>query len=221
MGKRVIILNFHGIGKPARTIPADEEPYWISSAFFESILDFIRGRDDVQVTFDDSNSSDYEIAFPALKYRKIRAKIFVLAQQIGANGFLNSTQLAEMLKEGLAIGSHGMEHVPWPTLDGVKLDRELKIAKDRLEDIVGQPVTEAACPFGRYNRRVLGAVRKAGYATLYTSDDWPAQKSCWIKPRYTILRTHDLAFIDQIISHQPSGLDAAWPEIKLQLKRLR
>ena len=48
-----------------------------------------------------------------------------------------------------------MLHRPWRELGDSALHEELVDAKRILEDVVGRPVTEAACPFGSYDRRVL------------------------------------------------------------------
>lgn len=215
------ILNFHGLGKPARDIPLEEEPFWIEPPGFEAILDLIQCRKDVWVTFDDSNESDYEIALPALKARNMTAKIFVLAKQVGQKGYLSMRQIGELISEGVTIGSHGMRHYPWTGLNDQVLHQELNEAKDRLEQITGRPVTEAACPFGEYDRRVLRAVQNSGYNKVYTSDDLPAFADSWVQSRYTVLRTHDVSQVAEIINGAPRGLARAWLGIKAKWKQSR
>jgi len=221
MKNMFFILNFHGLGKPPRDIPLEEEPFWVETPFFEAVLDLIQSRNDVQVTFDDSNATDYEIALPALKARNMAAKIFVLVQQIGQKGYLSTRRLHEIISGGLTVGSHGMRHCPWTGLDDQALHQELVEAKDRLEQITGRPVTDAACPFGKYDRRVLRAVQNSGYDKIYTSDDLPAFSDSWVLSRYTILRTHDLAQVGEIINGAPRGLARAWPRVKSKWKQLR
>ena len=221
MKNMFFILNFHGLGEPSRDIPLEEEPFWVEVPFFEAVLDLIQGRDDVQITFDDSNASDYEVALPALKARSMTAKIFVLAQQVDQKGYLSTHQLREMSSRGLTVGSHGMRHCPWTGLDDQALHVDLVEAKNRLEQITGRPVTEAACPFGNYDRRVLRAVKNSGYNKIYTSDDFPAFADSWVQSRYTILRTHDVPQVAEIINGMPRGLARAWPRMKLKWKQLR
>jgi peptidoglycan/xylan/chitin deacetylase (PgdA/CDA1 family) len=216
-----VILTFHGLGKPAREIPAEEEPFWIEPSFFEAVLDLIRGREDVHVTFDDSNASDYEIALPALAARKRKASIFVLAPRVGDPGYLSRRQLDELVSEGMTIGNHGAEHSPWTTLCGDRLRRELAEAKDCLEQMIGKAVTDAACPFGSYNRRVLQAVRNSGFDRLYTSDDLPAFADSWVQSRYTIDRTHSLQHISRIVNGTSGGLARLLARTKLHLKQWR
>ena len=58
------------------------------------------------------------------------------------------------------VGNHGMHHRKWATLDNRELQEEVIEAKDRLEQIVGSEIVEAACPFGSYDRRVLRCRRR-------------------------------------------------------------
>jgi peptidoglycan/xylan/chitin deacetylase (PgdA/CDA1 family) len=216
-----LILTFHGLGSPSRPIPPEEKPFWVDAAFLEAVLDLIQGRPDLLVTFDDSNASDYEIALPALKARKLSAKMFVLAPRVGEKGYLSRSQLKELVSEGMIIGSHGAEHCPWTGLSDQALRKELGDAKHSLEQMIGKSVTEAACPFGSYNRRVLRAVRKFGFTRIYTSDDLPAFQGSWVQSRYTIVRTQDLSHIKRMVNYAPQGIARIWPRIKAKLKQWR
>jgi peptidoglycan/xylan/chitin deacetylase (PgdA/CDA1 family) len=66
----------------------------------------------------------------------------------------------------MVIGTHGMRHQRWTDLDDKGLQEELVYARTRLEQISGRFITEAACPFGSYNRRVLTALREQGYNSV-------------------------------------------------------
>jgi peptidoglycan/xylan/chitin deacetylase (PgdA/CDA1 family) len=217
----VFILNFHGLGPRRPGLSAGEEECWLDQSFFEAILDCVQERKDVQITLDDSNESDYTIALPALKTRNMRAKFFAVAQRLDQNGYLSASHLQTLAAEGMVIGSHGMRHRRWTGLNAEGLDEELVEARNRLEQIVGKAVQEAACPFGSYDRRVLRGLRKHGYDAVYTSDEGPAQRTAWIRPRNTVRRSDDLAKIQRTISGMPAGLEKIWRETKLKLKQLR
>ena len=75
----VLNILFHGVGKPARELEPGEDVYWVTEDRFRSILDEISGWPEVRISFDDSNSSDLEIALPALIERGLTADFFVLA----------------------------------------------------------------------------------------------------------------------------------------------
>ena len=221
MSNLLFILNFHGLGRPPHELPSGERRYWIEPSFFEAILNSIRGRNDIQLTFDDSNESDHEIALPALQARNMTAKFFVVVQRVDQRGYLSVSHLQSLVSAGMTIGSHGMQHRPWAGLSPQDLHEELVGARNRLEQMMGMPISDAACPFGSYNRRVLHALEKSGYNRIYTSDGGPAFAGSWIQPRNTVLRADDLTQIERIVSEVPHGLRRMWRRIKLTLKRWR
>jgi len=202
-------------------LSSGEEGCWLDRSFFEAILDSVRERKDVEITLDDSNESDYTVALPALEARNLRAKFFAVAQRLGQNGYLSTSSLRALAAAGMGIGTHGMRHRRWTGLNAEDLREELVEAKDKLEQIMGMPIDEAACPFGGYDRRVLTALRNAGYARIYTSDEGPAPEDVLIQPRNTIRRKHDLADIKRITSDTPCGIRKIVRDVKLKLKQLR
>src|SRR5437016_578259 len=107
MDQRLIILNFHGIGNPSRSFWPREESYWVQARFFETVLDEVKARHNVLVTFDDSNISDFEMALPALQARGMKAHFYVVSDLIGKKGFLSATQVRELHAAGMVIGNHG------------------------------------------------------------------------------------------------------------------
>lgn len=217
----MFILNFHGLGPMPAGLTAGEADCWLDQSFFESILDAVKERKDILLTLDDSNESDWAVALPALKARNLRAKFFAVAQRLDQSGYLSTGQLQALAAEGMEIGVHGMRHRRWTGLDAAALNEELVVARDRLEQVLGGPVREAACPFGSYDRRVLGALRESGYQRIFTSDGGPAEDGAWIQPRNTIRRTHELAHVQKITIDEPSGLGKELRAVKLKLKQWR
>ena len=185
----LIGLNFHGIGEPQRTLEPGEAPYWLSSDQFERILDQVVVAPDPSVfviTFDDGNMSDHDIALPALAARGLQARFFVLTSRIGQPGALDTDQIRALQEAGMRIGSHGIAHVAWPTLDNTALECELRSSRSRLEDICERTVTEAGIPFGRYDVRVLRALRAAGYTTAWSSDGGKLHRNAFLRPRTSL-----------------------------------
>ncbi|BCY11887.1 polysaccharide deacetylase family protein [Actinoplanes sp. L3-i22] len=182
-----INILFHGIGAPQRELEPGEAGYWITEAAFEAILDEITSWSfPVNLSFDDSNSSDVEIALPALLERGLTAEFFVLAGRLEAAGSLGEDDLRELLKHGMAVGTHGMHHHPWRGMSAATTETELAEARDRIAGVTGRPVTRAACPLGRYDRATLSALRHLGYTTVFTSDRRPATPGAWLQPRFSV-----------------------------------
>jgi peptidoglycan/xylan/chitin deacetylase (PgdA/CDA1 family) len=187
--KQKIGLIFHGIGSPGRPLEQGEAVYWVSIAQFEKVLTRIAALPDpteVQITFDDGNLSDFEIAMPRLQALGLTAQVFVLSGRLGQNGSLGPGHLRSMHAAGFAIGSHGIAHRNWARISATELQEELVRSKADLSEIVGVPVTSAAIPFGSYNARVLSALRRAGYQTAWTSDRGHFDPQAFLRPRTSI-----------------------------------
>ena len=58
--------TFHRL---ASGLGGEDDSTCLTVEVFEEILDLIAGRNDVRVTFDDGNASDFKIAFPAHRGR--------------------------------------------------------------------------------------------------------------------------------------------------------
>lgn len=215
------ILTFHGLGIPKRPLPAGEDNYWLDPVFYEQILDRVKGRPNILITFDDSNVSDFEIALPALIKRQLKASFFVVSERNDQPGSLTKDQIIEMARCGMTIGSHGTHHRRWATLTPTELRDELTDSRAALEKIVGTEVREAACPYGSYNRRVLQALKGAGYNRVYTSDGGVARPDEWLSARNTITRDHSLRDVEMALESKITGIPAVLRSLKLTVKRWR
>ena len=174
---RRVILNFHGLGTPARPLEPGEAPYWVSPEFFADTLALVqrlKPHVETHITFDDGNLSDLEIAAPLLAEHGMQARFFVLSARIGQPGSLSADDIRALQGAGHLIGSHGAGHIDWKGLDAPGQIREYDTARAEIAAVTGAPVTEAAIPFGRYNRAVLSALAARGYTRVYSSDggDW-------------------------------------------------
>ncbi len=179
-------ITFHGVGQPPRPLDPGEDAVWLSSEHFEAVLDEVADRPDVLISFDDGNASDFHVALPALRRRDLRATFFVVAGRIGTDGFLSADEVRGLIDAGMTIGCHGMRHRSWRKLGDADLREELMTSRRRLEEVAGGPVTHAACPFGAYDRRALGALRGYGYERVFTSDGGDTRSGRWLQPRNTI-----------------------------------
>lgn len=206
----VVVLNFHCIGRPRRAFADGEQDVCLERARLAEILDVVAGRSDVRLTFDDGNSSDLSDALPELVDRGLRATFFVCAGRLGTPEFLAADDVRELRSAGMAVGSHGMDHVPWRGLGDAGVEREIRTAKTMLEDALQAPVDTAACPFGAYDRQALRALRDAGFTSVYTSDGGPSDPGDWLIARTTVRRSDSAQSIERIlgdVGRTPSLLD--------------
>lgn len=182
----MINVCYHGIGTPRRELEPDEDRYWLTRDQFLRSLDELATWPATTITFDDGNLSDVEVALPALVERELKASFFVLAGRLESAGSLGRESLRYLREQGMAIGSHGMHHRPWTELSDRDLHTELVVARCVLGDALGERIDHVALPLGRYNRRVIQALRREGYERVYSSDQAPARTGSWLQPRYSI-----------------------------------
>jgi peptidoglycan/xylan/chitin deacetylase (PgdA/CDA1 family) len=219
----VINLCFHGIGEPGRPLEPDEDLYWIEPVQFEEFLAVIGNDTRIRITFDDGNASDARYALPSLQRHGLRGAFFVVAARLDEPGSLSRPEVRELVRAGMSVGSHGLEHRPWRTVGDEDLEAELGQAAEIIGATVGQPIREVACPFGSYDRRVLRAIRRHGFDRVYTADGGAAARpDAWLQSRYTIRRRDTPAVIERLRrAPRGSGIEPAVRSVKGIIKRLR
>jgi peptidoglycan/xylan/chitin deacetylase (PgdA/CDA1 family) len=122
------------------------------------------------VTFDDGYRSDCEIALPILQKHGMTARFFITAGWTGERAaYMDWSQLRTLAAAGMSVGAHGWSHTLLTHCTDAELDRELRGARETLENGLGQPVTTMSLPGGRADARVLRACRAAGYEQIFTS----------------------------------------------------
>jgi peptidoglycan/xylan/chitin deacetylase (PgdA/CDA1 family) len=216
-----LILNFHGLGSPPAHVNEDEAPFWLPLDFFAQVLDRIKGKPDVHITFDDGNASDFESALPELVRRGQTAEFFLVASKIDEPGYLTRPQIKAMVTAGMTVGTHGMVHRPWPGCDDRTLSSEINDARTRIEEVIARPVTSASCPFGSYDRRTLKALRTAGFDRVYTSDRGVARSDDWLQCRNTLRIGDTLADVERLLHWKPRFLSAKADRLRVWFKSRR
>jgi peptidoglycan/xylan/chitin deacetylase (PgdA/CDA1 family) len=126
------------------------------------------------------------VALPELRHRGLAARFFVVADRLDSPGYLTGDEMRELSDAGMAIGSHGFHHSSWRRLGDGELGDDLERARSTLESVLARPVTEASCPFGEYDRRVLRQLRRLGHERVYTSDGGRARAGAWLQARNTV-----------------------------------
>lgn len=200
----VVNICFHGVGEPRRTLEPGEEAYWIDEDTFRDILDVVRDRPEVRISFDDANASDFTIALPELQARGLSASFFVVAGRLDQPGSLTRDQVRALHEAGMVIGNHGMTHCPWRGLDRRDQDEEYVAARETIAEVIGAPVHDAALPLGRYDRQVVDRLRALDYRSVHTSDRRWTKEGRWLQPRYSIHRGDTAAWVEQRLLRPPS-----------------
>jgi len=145
--------------------------YLASSGFRGTGLSDQKNENDIGLTFDDGWLGFYDNAWPILKDHNFTATVFLITDYVGKISdwdykkarHLSWEQIRELAEHGIEFGSHSATHVDLRRLDDHDLQYELSGSKQTIENQIGKPVRYFSYPFGRYNQRVIEAVKQAGY----------------------------------------------------------
>ena len=136
-----------------------------------------RARQMASITFDDGYHDFSELAVPVLKRLGLHATLFVPAGKVGGHNdwdegqrprrfILDEAGLESLDPTVVEIGAHGWTHCRVAGLSPEDLKRETVQARQRLEEIVGTPVSLFAYPYGQLDDFDLAAeraVQEAGF----------------------------------------------------------
>jgi peptidoglycan/xylan/chitin deacetylase (PgdA/CDA1 family) len=143
-------------------------------------------------TMDDGGSSSPYVA-DQLERHGWRGHFFITTNYIGTAGFMNEGELRELANHGHMVGSHTCSH-PIPLWDCTpeQVFTEWHNSRQKLENILGEPVSSASVPGGAYSPEVAASAARAGYRHLFTSE--PTRNlqyvdGCQVIGRYMILQT--------------------------------
>ena len=183
-----VFLMYHELALPGRALCNSEPGYtrYVVPAFeFRKQMEMLahenwRGKNVTQaiqsfadksvcITFDDGTESDVLCAAPLLKNVGFNATFYITVGFLGRPGYLSESQLRDLSSRGFEIGCHSLTHPYLTDVEDSRLHAETKEAKDRLEQIICLPVDHFSCPGGRWNQRVLEAVKAAEFKTMATS----------------------------------------------------
>ncbi len=125
----------------------------------------------IVLSFDDGYKDAYTVAFPLLKKYGFTGTFFIFSKPIDEENrdYLSWRDVELMSAAGMEFGSHSYSH---PDLRGKPADfltREIVSSKAAIEAHIQQPVRLFCYPSGGYDRKVVAAVRDAGYWAAVTT----------------------------------------------------
>lgn len=214
-------LCFHGIGAPQRELEEGEAKYWVTADFFEEVVALAAGRPQVALSFDDGNASDVQRALPALVRRGVVARFFPLAGRIGSPGSLGEADLRELVSHGMEVGTHGWSHRPLTGLGHADLYREIVDARRVTALAAGAPVASLALPLGRYDRRVLAALRRHGYLRVFSSDRARVSDRRWLQPRYSLTGDDHIDDVVRLVDSRSRVAARLLDSVRITVKGIR
>src|SRR3989344_1592146 len=153
---------------------------FISLADLSAYLENKKATDEpsVAITFDDGYK-DILCIKSFLQSKNIKPTVFVFSDKKNVSRkeldtdkeFLAVDEIRELISAGWEVGCHTATHSDMRTLNSDQINDEVVKSKQNLEKELGIPVKYIAYPKGRYNSKVLDAVKKAGYKLGLTMDD--------------------------------------------------
>lgn len=143
-----------------------------------SIRDFLRAKKGLQelpekpviLTFDDGYASNYTELLPILERRHLKATVFMVANQIGKDGFLTWEQLRDIQHRGVEIGSHTANHLPLTEMEFDKAREEVKLSKLLMEWNKVDTIYTLSYPNGKYTEQLNDMLKEEEYLAAVTGD---------------------------------------------------
>ena len=141
------------------------------------------------LTFDDGYAGTLLTALPILEAHRCNACVFVTTDHVGGTDVFNGSgvdgrrmldwsQVRELVRRGVGIGSHGCSHRALSMLSPNEAEREIIASKDRLEAELGRSIDYFAYPFGEVNLGLERIVEKAGYRAAFAGPAGRGSRYC-------------------------------------------
>lgn len=208
---RALVLCFHAVSDEwdhALSVPPRELEAQLTRLLRRSrsvpVEAAVRGEAGVHVTFDDAFRS-VERALPVLERLEVRATVFACSGQTGVVfdvpelaasvrdqplelETMDWDELRSLVERGIEVGSHTVSHPHLPRLGDVELQRELREARQRLEDELGRPCRYLAYPFGDEDARVRAAAAAAGHDAAFALPGRDGEPDRFALPRVGVYR---------------------------------
>ena len=185
----VPILMYHVLGDPPPGAPFPQ--LYVSDADFagqmgwlarhgytavtlRSVWDHWHGRGSlpsrpVVVSFDDGYRSVAHSAFPSLRQRGWPGVLNLAAKNLHVRGGISERQVRRLIASGWEIDAHSLSHADLTAIDRRQLTREVAGSRRELRRLFDIPVEFFCYPGGRYDARVIAAVRAAGFLAATTT----------------------------------------------------
>lgn len=118
----------------------------------------------IVLTFDDGNLDTFTEAWPRMQRHGFVGVIYVVANRVGAEGFVSAEQLTELAGAGWEVGSHSYTHANLINSGRGQWRHEIIGSKLELERLLGLPVESFAYPFGVGDSEIFAKTSEYGYA---------------------------------------------------------
>ena len=142
--------------------------YWgYSPVTIKQLVDHLKKgyslpRRPVVISFDDGYLDVYQNAFPIMEHYGFTGTVYIVANRLESDGFLQVEQLKELLDHGWDVGSHSMTHTEL-TQNHALVRKEILQSRLDLENALSIKIFSFAYPFGSSDWYVSHKVSDYGY----------------------------------------------------------
>ena len=131
----------------------------------------------IVVSFDDGYRSVAHAALPPMRERGWPGVLNLTVKNLRVAGGLSRRQVRRLIAAGWEIDAHTLTHPDLTSIDDGELAHEVAGSRRELRRLFGVPVDFFCYPGGRYDARVIAAVRRAGYLGATTTLEGLAEPS--------------------------------------------
>lgn len=128
-------------------------------------------RKPIVISFDDGYRSVAQAALPHMRPRAWPGVLNLTVKNLTVSGGLSPFKVRTLIAAGWELASHTLTHPDLPSLGDGELAREVGGSRRVLRSRFGVAVDFFCYPAGRYDARVIRAVRRAGYLGATTTVD--------------------------------------------------
>ncbi len=141
----------------------------------------------IVITLDDGYSDNYTYAFASAKKYNTRINLMIPTGLLGNSGYMTWDNLKEMVNSGLAYAyDHTWSHYSIAKGSYQKVEQEIVLAKQQLEQQLGKPVVIFTYPYGPSSQMAIEILKKNGFLGAFTTNPSHIQCDSYI---YTLKRT--------------------------------
>lgn len=187
--RAVPILMYHVIARPIAGAPYPDlyvpqpefiaQMRWLAGRGYHAVtLDQVyaywyeRGRlpaRPIVLTFDDGSASISRNALPVLRKLRWPGVLNLKLGNMRSRGGITPAQIRALVRAGWELDSHTITHPDLTSLSTAALERELNDSRWMIQRQFHVPANFFCYPSGRYDARVVAAVRAAGYRGATTT----------------------------------------------------
>lgn len=193
---RVPILMYHVLGDPRESVPYPElyvrpadfvaQMRWLERNGYQAVTlravweHWHEGAPlptrPVVVSIDDGFRSTAVVALPELRRRGWPGVLNLALHHLDVSWGLRERQIRELIEAGWEIDAHTLSHPDLTSVGDRQLTQEVAGSRRELQRRFGVPVDFFCYPAGRYDDRVVAAVRRAGFLGATTTLDGLADR---------------------------------------------